>query len=97
MWQIYKLTKAAPRATTPKAAAFRYPALEPAALEWTDDGVLEELAVGVGVTRRVELTVVLLELPVAIEGGDVTMPEGAVTKVVFENANAEETLDDDDE
>lgn len=50
--------------------------------------MLEELAVGVGVTRRVELTVVLPELPVAIGGGDVKMTEGVVMKVVFEYANA---------
>lgn len=53
-----------------------------------------ELAVGVCVTRRVELTVVVPE-PVPVEIGAVTMTVGAEMKVVFETANADDMLEND--
>jgi hypothetical protein len=46
--------------------------------------VLVEPAVGVGVTRRVELTVVGWPEPVPVAMGAVTMTVGVVIKVVFE-------------
>lgn len=50
----------------------------------TEDGELVELAVGVGVTSRVELTVERLPDPVPVATGAVTITVGVVIKVVFE-------------
>jgi hypothetical protein len=58
--------------------------LEPAAFAETEDGELVEAAVGVGVTRRVELTVERLPDPVPVATGAVTITVGVVIQVVFE-------------
>jgi hypothetical protein len=91
----YRLTNAAPNATAPTTAAFKYPALEAAPFVPTREGEDVELAVGVGVTRSVELAVVTPE-PVPVEIGAVTMTDGWEMKVVFETANADGgTLEND--
>ena len=92
--RAYKLTKAAAMATTPTTAAFKYVASEPAPFVWMDDGEAIELVVGIGVTRSVELFVVV-PLPVPVDTGAVTIPEGTETNVVFETAKADDTLGKD--